>query len=100
MADLADGFIAMPGGLGTLEELFEIYTWGQLGYHSKPYGLLNVAGYFDPLLAFLEHAAVEGFVKPAHRESLQVTENPAELIDRLAAHHTRHGLELADLDER
>ena len=84
MADLSDGFIALPGGLGTFEEFFEVYTWGQLGYHSKPYGLLNVANYFDPLIGLLDHAVTEGFVKPEHRDFLQTSETPAVLLDFLA----------------
>ena len=72
MADLADGFIALPGGWGTLEEFFEVLTWAQLGLHRKPCGLLNVAGYFDGLLAFAGHAVAEGFVRPDHREMMVV----------------------------
>jgi uncharacterized protein (TIGR00730 family) len=67
MAELSDGFIALPGGLGTLEEFAEIATWAQLGLHAKPAGLLNVNGFYDPLLAFLDHAAAEGFLRPEHR---------------------------------
>ncbi len=83
MAELADGFIAMPGGLGTLDELFEILTWAQLGIHQKPSGLLNVEGYFDPLLAILDAAVAERFLKPAHRSMLIVEHNPDRLLDRL-----------------
>lgn len=82
MAVLSDGFVAMPGGFGTLEEIIEVLTWGQLQFHSKPCGLLNVDGYYDYLLAFLDHASASGFVKPQHREMLLVAETPAELIDR------------------
>jgi uncharacterized protein (TIGR00730 family) len=85
MADLADGFIAMPGGLGTLDELFEVLTWTQLGIHHKPSGLLNVEGYFDALLAFLDHAVAERFVKDAHRSMLIVEPEPHRLLDRLDA---------------
>ncbi len=85
MADLADGFIAMPGGLGTLDELFEVLTWTQLGIHQKPSGLLNVEGYFDALLAFLDHAVAERFVKDVHRSMLIVELEPNRLIDRLDA---------------
>src|SRR5436309_4231437 len=67
MADLADGFAALPGGFGTADELFEILTWAQLGLHAKPVGLLNVAGYFDPLLAWVEQGVREGFLRPEHR---------------------------------
>jgi uncharacterized protein (TIGR00730 family) len=83
MAELADGFIAMPGGLGTLDELFEILSWAQLGIHQKPSGLLNVEGYFDPLLAFLDAAVTERFVKPAHRSMLIVEHNPDRMLERL-----------------
>lgn len=80
MADLADGFIALPGGLGTLEEFTEIWTWGQLGLHEKPYGLLNVAGYYDPLLAFLDHAVGERFVRPEHRAMVHVAHEVEALV--------------------
>jgi uncharacterized protein (TIGR00730 family) len=82
MADFSDGFIALPGGIGTLEEIFEIWTWAQLGIHAKPCGLLNVAGYFDPLIAFLDRAVEEQFVKPAVRSLLLVESDPSELLDR------------------
>lgn len=84
MADLSDGFIAMPGGWGTFEELFEVLTWRQLGLHHKPCGLLNVDGYFDPLLALLRHAADEGFVKPEAARDIVVAETAAALLDRFA----------------
>jgi hypothetical protein len=86
MAELSDAFIAMPGGLGTLEELCEILTWGQLGLHRKPCGLLNVAGFFDPLLALLDHAVAEGFLRPVHRNLVLVAAAPEELLDKLAAY--------------
>ena len=86
MADLADGFVVLPGGLGTLEEFFEVWTWGQLGLHRKPYGLLNVASYFDPLLTFLDHAVQERFVAPAHRELLLVDQDPDALLAALDTH--------------
>jgi uncharacterized protein (TIGR00730 family) len=89
MADLADGFIALPGGLGTLEELFEIATWSQLGLHSKPIGVLNVAGYFDPLLALLNHAVAERFLRPEHRALLLVADEPNALVDAMNALRTR-----------
>lgn len=85
MAELSDAFIALPGGLGTLEELFEVWTWGQLGYHAKPLGLLEVNGFFDPLLTFLDHLVQERFVRQPHRDMLQRAASPAELIDALAA---------------
>lgn len=81
MADLADAFIAMPGGYGTLDELCEILTWAQLGIHAKPVGLLNTLGYWDPFLTFLDHAVDAGFVKPAHRLMLACNSNGAQLLD-------------------
>jgi uncharacterized protein (TIGR00730 family) len=84
MAELSDGFIALPGGLGTLEELLEIVTWAQLGLHEKPCGLLNVCGYFDSLMAFLRHAAAERFVKPDHLGMLLVEQDPESLLTRCA----------------
>lgn len=84
MADLADAFIALPGGMGTLDETFEILTWAQLGMHAKPVGLLDVAGYYGPLLAFLDHALANGFVRAEHRALLDVAGDPAALLDRLA----------------
>jgi uncharacterized protein (TIGR00730 family) len=86
MAELADGFIAVPGGIGTLEELIEVYTWSQLGIHDKGCGVLNVRGYYDALAAFLDHAVSEGFLRPQHRATLTVAEDPAELLDALATY--------------
>jgi len=86
MAEKADGFIALPGGLGTMEELFEIWTWNQLGFQHKPCGLLNVAGYYDHLITFLDHTVTEGFVKPIHRELLMVESEVTPLLDRLLAY--------------
>ncbi len=88
MADLSDGFIALPGGLGTLEELFEILTWSQLGLHRKPCALLNVAGYYDHLAAFIDHAVSEQFIKPAHRELLIIGDQPDLLLQRMAVFRT------------
>lgn len=82
MAELSDGFIAAPGGLGTLEELFEVWTWGQLGLHDKPCGLLDVNGYFASLLRFLDSSVEERFVRTEHREMLLVAERAEDLIDR------------------
>ncbi len=87
MADLSDGFIAMPGGLGTLEELFEILTWSQLGFHQKPVGILNVGGFFDGLLAFLQHQVDQGFVSEKHKQLLLVDAEPALLVARLRSLH-------------
>ncbi len=86
MADLADGFIALPGGFGTFDELFEIITWAQLGLHSKPVGLLDVADYFAPLHALAVHASAEGFIPPAHLAILMREYSPATLLDRFAAY--------------
>ena len=84
MAELSDGFIAMPGGFGTLEEIIEAITWGQLGFHDKPCGLLNVGGYFDHLLAFLDHSQAEGFLLAQHRSMLLVAATPAELLTKFS----------------
>jgi uncharacterized protein (TIGR00730 family) len=100
MAALADAFIALPGGLGTLEELFEVLTWTQLGFHAKPCGLLDDNGYFDRLLAFLEHATAEGFVRPTSHQLLLSGRTPEELLDHLAAHRpppVEHLLEAENL---
>jgi len=83
MAELSDCFIALPGGLGTLEETFEALTWAQLGFHDKPVGLLNTDGYFNDLLCFLDSMVAELFVKPVHRDMLIVAEDPRELIERM-----------------
>ena len=85
MAAAAGAFLALPGGLGTLEELFEVWTWRQLGEHARPIGLLNVAGFHDPLLAFLDGAVAAGFVAPGHRDALMVDDDPARLVARLHA---------------
>jgi uncharacterized protein (TIGR00730 family) len=85
MADLSDAFIALPGGWGTLDELFEVLTWGQLGLHRKPCGVLNVTRYFDRLLSFLEHSIAEGFVRPEYRSMLSVSDSPETLLDMLSA---------------
>jgi hypothetical protein len=89
MYELSDGFVALPGGIGTLEETAEIFTWGQLGHHGKPVGLLNVGGFYDSLLAFLEHAVREGFLKKTHFDNLIVSEDPGDLLDRFAAYRHR-----------
>jgi uncharacterized protein (TIGR00730 family) len=86
MADLADGFAALPGGFGTGDELFEILTWAQLGLHARPVGVLNVAGFFDPLRQWLDRAVAEGFLKPAHRRLLLEATSPEELLDLLRRH--------------
>lgn len=84
MADRADGFIALPGGIGTLEELFETWTWLQLGFHGKPIALLDVAGYYAALLAFLDHMVAEKFLKAKQRDLLMAGSDPVEILDRMA----------------
>jgi uncharacterized protein (TIGR00730 family) len=84
MAELADAFVALPGGYGTFEEFCEVLTWAQLGFHRKPCGLLNVDGFYDPLLAFFDHAVAERFVRPAHRLLVLEESDPERLLDRLA----------------
>lgn len=83
MAELADGFIALPGGYGTLEEFCETLTWGQLGLHAKPFGLLNVAGFYDHFLAFIDHAVARGLIKPKHRSLLLTADEPAALLEKM-----------------
>jgi uncharacterized protein (TIGR00730 family) len=85
MAELAEGFVALPGGMGTLEELAEILTWAQLGLHARPCGLLDVAGYYRPLIAFLDHAAAEGFLRPEHRRLVLVANEPGALLDQFSS---------------
>ena len=85
MSELSDGVIALPGAFGTLDELFEALTWGQLGLHRKPCGLLNVAGYFDALLAFLDHTVERHFLAPEHRAMLLAESDGAVLLDRMQA---------------
>ena len=86
MAELADGFIALPGGIGTLDELFEIITWAQIGLHQKPIGLLNIDGYFDLLVAFLEHVNQEGFMYEEHSNLYTIDETPEALWKKLLAY--------------
>jgi uncharacterized protein (TIGR00730 family) len=85
MAELADAFLALPGGLGTFEELCEVLTWAQLGLHHKPCGCLNVCGYFDPLAALLDRAVAEGFLQPSHRLLLKIEADPQTLLATLEA---------------
>jgi uncharacterized protein (TIGR00730 family) len=89
MAELADGFIALPGGFGTFEELFEILTWAQLGFHRKPVGLLDVAGYYGPLLRLCNRAVEEGFLRQDNRELLLAHTEPETLLDLMAAYQPR-----------
>jgi uncharacterized protein (TIGR00730 family) len=84
MAERADAFVALPGGIGTLEELFEVWTWHQLGYHDKPIGLLNVGGFYDGLLTFMDHCVAQGFLDAAQRATVVVDTDPARLLDALA----------------
>ena len=86
MAELADGFVALPGGIGTLEELFEVWTWAQLGLHAKPCGLLDTDGFFAPLVEFLDHLVTTGFVQPAHRSMLVTAESPEALLAAFASY--------------
>ena len=87
MADLADAFVALPGAYGTLDELFEIITWAQLGIHTKPIGILNIEGYYDHLLAFLDSCVANGLLKQSNRELFLVDVNAKRLLDRMAGHH-------------
>lgn len=90
MFELADAFIALPGGFGTVEELFELLTWSQLGYSEKPCGILNIAGYFDPLLEFIDHAVEHKFIKPVHRDSLIVCTDAQHILHELEEYTPRH----------
>jgi uncharacterized protein (TIGR00730 family) len=87
MHELSDAYVALPGGFGTFDELFEAITWAQIGAHEKPVGLLNVNGYYAPLLAAIDHAVNEGFVLQEHRDALHSDADPARLLDLLANHH-------------
>ena len=86
MYDLSDGFIALPGGFGTIEEVTEILTWSQLGLNNKPCGIINVNGYFDKLLSFFDDAVTEGFIRQEHRDMLLTDESPKALLDKLCAY--------------
>ncbi|HEY2661378.1 MAG TPA: TIGR00730 family Rossman fold protein [Caulobacteraceae bacterium] len=86
MAELSDGFVALPGGAGTLEEIAEVWTWAQLGFHAKPVGFLNLAGYFDGLFAFIDHAVSQAFIKPVHAHMLIRDTDPVALLDAFAAY--------------
>lgn len=92
MADLSDAFIALPGGFGTFEELLEIITWGQLGIHQKPIGLLNTAGYYDPLLAMIDRAVDEGFILPRYRNLIVVDSDVEALIEKLFRYQSLEGI--------
>lgn len=99
MVELADAFIALPGGFGTLEEFCEVLTWAQLGIHRKPHGLLNVEGFYDSLLAFFDHAVERNFVRPVHRELVITESNPARLLELIAKAHPPNLNKWIDLDE-
>ena len=99
MAELADAFIALPGGIGTLEELIEVYTWSQLGIHDKACGVLNVRGYYDGLATFLDHAVSEGFLRAQHRAVLSISADPADLLDALAAYEPPRVSKWLELDQ-
>ncbi len=86
MAEMSDAFVALPGGIGTFEELFEVWTWSQLGYHEKPCALLNVNGFYDAMRAFIDHVVAEGFLRADHRDMLMVHEDPEELLDALTGY--------------
>lgn len=92
MAELADGFVALPGGAGTLEEWFEVFTWSQLGYHEKPCGLLNVNHFFDPLIAMLDHTIEQGFMNKNYREMIIISQDPEELIEKMDAYRPVHAI--------
>jgi uncharacterized protein (TIGR00730 family) len=100
MSELSDGFLALPGGIGTLEEWFEVWTWSQLGFQPKPCGLLNVAGYYDHLLAFLDHMTGERFLTETHRSMAIVDDDPERLLDRLASYQPPRARKWIDASER
>lgn len=99
MAELSDGFIAMPGGMGTFDEFCEILTWAQLGIHQKPCGILNVENYFTPLLTMFDHAVTEGFLRDAHRALVLEATEPDDLLDALAAYRPQQVEKWLDLDK-
>ena len=99
MVELADAFIAMPGGFGTLEEFCEVLTWAQLGIHRKPHGLLNVAGFYDSLLTFFDHAMERNFIRAVHRELVITESDPARLLDLIANAHMPNLNKWIDLDQ-
>lgn len=98
MAELSDGFIALPGGFGTFEEILEIITWSQLGMHQKPCGLLNVHHYYDKLIDFLDHAVSEHFVKEIHRSIVLVAESPEALLEKFEAYKAPEAVKWIDRD--
>ena len=96
MAELADAFIALPGGIGTMDETFEIWTWAQLGMHAKPLGFLDVGGFYATLHQFLDHMSAEGFLKPRHRAMVAVESDAATLLDGFAAYRPPEGIRVID----
>ena len=100
MVELADGFIALPGGMGTIEELFEVLTWAQLSLHNKPCGVLNVEGYYDHLSRFLDHGAEQKFIRPAHRNMLITAEDPAVLLDKFLSYKAPSKQKWVDLEDK
>ncbi len=100
MADLSDAFVAMPGGAGTLEELFEVYTWAQLGYHHKPVAVLNIDGFYDPLIALLRHTVREGFMRQTYLDLLQMDSDPAALIAKLERYRAPAQDKWSDMREK
>jgi uncharacterized protein (TIGR00730 family) len=100
MADLADGFVALPGGLGTFEEMFEVWTWAQLGYHRKPLAVFNAGGFYDGLLGFLDSVVAEGFVREPHRAMLIVGTEPADLVARIRAYEPPRVIKWVKAEER
>ncbi len=99
MSELSDGVVALPGGLGTLEELFEILTWAQLGIHARPCGMLNAGGYYDDLLTFLDQTVSEGFVRGEHRDMILAAGDAAALLDLMAGYTPRYTAKWMDRDE-
>jgi len=99
MAELSDGFLALPGGLGTVEEMTETLTWAQLGLHAKPCALLDVAGYFAPFVAFLDHAVAEGFVRREHRTLVMVGDDAKRILDAFEAWKPVNAPKGADLEK-
>lgn len=100
MAELSDAFVALPGGIGTLEEIFEVWTWAQLGSHAKPCAFLNVRGFYDGLLQFLDHVVAEEFLKPVHRHMVLVEREPEALIDAVCHYHAPAVAKLIGREQR
>jgi len=96
MYELSDAFLALPGGIGTIEEIFETYTWLQLGFHLKPVGILNTHGFYDTLIEFLDNMVAQGFLKTAHKENLIISNNVEAIVDRLLSHSPEYIEKLKD----